>query len=85
MNIANFLRTRQFERTPSNAWFCLTMHKVSVKDVTEETAHQLGSKVACQCNFIKKETLAQVFYCKFCEIFKNTFVTEHLRATASIF
>ena len=85
MNIANFLKTRQFERTSSNAWFCLTMHKVSVKDVAEETAHQLGSKVACQCNFIKKETLAQVFYCKFCEIFKNTFVTEHLRATASIF
>ena len=25
------------------------------------------------CNFIKKETLAQVFYCEFCEIFKNTF------------
>ena len=24
------------------------------------------------CNFIKKETLAQVFSCKFCEIFKNT-------------
>ena len=25
------------------------------------------------CNFINKETLAQVFYCEFCEIFKNTF------------
>ena len=25
------------------------------------------------CNFIKKETLAQVFSCKFCEICKNTF------------
>ena len=25
------------------------------------------------CNFIKKETLAQVISCKFCEIFKNTF------------
>ena len=25
------------------------------------------------CNFVKKETLAQVFYCEFCEIFKNTF------------
>ena len=30
------------------------------------------------CNFIKKETLAQVFSCEFCEIFKNTFFTEHL-------
>ena len=35
------------------------------------------------CNFIKKETLAQVFSCEFCEISKNIFSTEHLRATAS--
>ena len=34
------------------------------------------------CNFIKKETLAQVFSCEFCEISKNTFFTEHLLATA---
>ena len=33
---------------------------------------------------IKKETLAQVFFCEFCEISKNTFFTEHLRATASV-
>ena len=36
------------------------------------------------CNFIKKETLAQVFSCEFCKISKNTFFTEHLWATASI-
>ena len=35
------------------------------------------------CNFIKKESLAQVFYCEFCEISKNTFFTEHLRIAAS--
>ena len=35
------------------------------------------------CNFIKKETLVQVFSCEFWEIFKNTFFTEHLEATAS--
>ena len=28
---------------------------------------------ASACNFIKKETLAQVFSCEFCEISKNTF------------
>ena len=33
---------------------------------------------------LKKETLAQVFSCEFCEISKNTFFTEHLCATASI-
>ena len=36
------------------------------------------------CNFIKKETLAQVFSCEFCEISKNTFFTGHLWATASV-
>ena len=35
------------------------------------------------CNFIKKETLSQVFSCEFCKIFKNTLFTEHLRTTAS--
>ena len=37
------------------------------------------------CNFIKKETLTQVFSCKFCEISKNTFFTEHPPVAASIF
>ena len=35
------------------------------------------------CNFIKKENLAQVFSCEFCEISKNTFFIEHLWKTAS--
>ena len=34
-------------------------------------------------NFIKKETLAQVYSCEFCETFKNTFFREHLRKAAS--
>ena len=33
------------------------------------------------CNFIKKETLVHMFSCEFCETFKSTFFTEHLRAT----
>ena len=42
-------------------------------------------KHPCQglCNFIKKETLAQVFSCEFCKISKNTFFAEHAWATAS--
>ena len=35
------------------------------------------------CNFIKKDTLAQVFSCELCEISKKIFFTEHLRTTAS--
>ena len=37
------------------------------------------------CNFIKKETLAQVFSCEFCEISKNIFFTEHLWTTATAY
>ena len=35
-------------------------------------------------NFTKKEILAQVFSYEFCKIYKNTFFTEHPRATAPI-
>ena len=43
------------------------------------------SKVAgdFNCNFIKKETLAQVLYREFCEISKNTFFTEYIWTGAS--
>ena len=56
------------------------------KDVLENFTKSTG-KHLCRpqaSNFINKETLAQVFSCEFCEIFKNTFFTEHLRTTASI-
>ena len=36
------------------------------------------------CNYIKKETLAQVFACEFCEIFKNTFSYRTPPVAASI-
>ena len=39
---------------------------------------------ASVCNFIKKETLALLFSCEFCEIPKSTFFTEHLWATAYV-
>ena len=35
-------------------------------------------------NFIKKETLAQVFSCEFRENSKNTFFTEQIWAIASV-
>ena len=36
------------------------------------------------CNFIKKETLAQVFSCEFCEIYKNTFFHRTPLVAASV-
>ena len=40
-------------------------------------------KTEAACNFIKKETLAHVFSCEFCEISKSNLFTEHLWTTAS--
>ena len=36
------------------------------------------------CNYIKKETLPQMFSCEFCEISKNTFFTDHIWTTGSV-
>ena len=36
-------------------------------------------------SFIKKETLAQIFSCEFCEMSKNIFLTKRLWATVSLF
>ena len=44
---------------------------------------QNSQEFAEDCNFIKKETLAQVISCEFCEISKNNFLTEHLRTASS--
>ena len=50
----------------------------------ENTCARVSFLIKLQAlNFIKNETLAQVFSCEFCEISKNTFLAEHLRVTAS--
>ena len=60
----------------------LKFHKIHWKTpVLESLSHWRCRPKAC--NFSKKETLAQVFVCEFCEIFKNTFFTKHLWTTAS--
>ena len=40
---------------------------------------------ASSLQLIKKETLALVFSCEFCEIFKSTFFKGHFQETASAF
>ena len=46
---------------------------------------QIHKKVrALACNFIKKETLAQIFSCEFCEISKN-FLQRTPLVAASVF
>ena len=34
-------------------------------------------------NFIKKETLTQVFFYEFCKIFRNSYFAEHVQTPAS--
>ena len=64
-----------------------TFHAVNFFTVT--TVNVINDIVFIFCsrpfNFIKKETLAQMFSCEFCEISKNIFFTEHLWTTASVY
>ena len=49
-------------------------HRISCKNFSYSIDSSSRPEVICKtCNFIKKETLAQVFSCEFCEISKNTF------------
>ena len=58
--------------------------RCSIKIVFLEIA-QNSQENTCACNFIKKETLAQVFSCEFCEVFMNTFSCRTPLITASFY
>ena len=57
--------------------------KIFSKFTGKHLCQSLLFNKASACNFIKKETLAQVFSCEFSKISKDTFFIEHLWATAS--
>ena len=70
----------------SSHWRCSARKGVLgnfVKFLGKHPCQSLFFNKVAACNFIKKETLAQVFSCEFCVISKNTFSTEHLWPTAS--
>ena len=54
------------------------------KGVFKISKNSLKNTCAQTCNFIKKETLAQTFFCEFCLIFKNAFSTEHMSCLVEI-
>ena len=84
---SNYFETNyQIIRNKSSHWRC-SVEKGVLRNFAKFTGKHL-----CQGpffsrseagNFIKKEIVAQVFSCKFCEISKNTFSTEYLGTTAS--
>ena len=53
------------------------------KGVFENFTKFTGKHLYQSLNFNKKDTLAQVFSCEFCEAFKDSFFTEHLWTAAS--
>ena len=63
--------------------------RCSIKKYVLRNFTKLTGEHLCQSlffnKFIKKETLAQMFPCKFCVICKNTFFAEHLWMTAPVF
>ena len=77
---------------PKNAFGGLLLYIMYTEQTNENTFTYIrSSHWRCSArknafrkrHFIKKETLTLVFSCEFCEISKNTFFTEHLRATIS--
>ena len=98
--LKNLLAWHLFWRTSVNDCFCTVLAPLAVTYPfyfifsTYRSSHCRCSvkKVFLEisqkaCNFIKKETLAQVLSCEFCEISSNMFSTEpaaeHLQGTAS--
>ena len=53
------------------------------KNLQENTCARVTFLIKVQASGLE-ETLAHVFFCEFCEILKNTFVTEHLWTTAFV-
>ena len=56
-----------------------------LKNFTKFTGRQLHQSLFLNkvATLLKKETVERMFSFEFCEIVKNTYFTEHLRATAS--
>ena len=62
------------------------MKKVFLKvwqNSQKNTCAKVSFLIKLQAYNFKKETLAQVFSCEFCKIFKNTPLREHIPTTAS--
>ena len=53
--------------------------KKVVLKISQNSQENTCVGVCLTWNFTKKETPTQLFYCEFCEIFKNTFFIKHLR------
>ena len=74
-----------FQKQPPEVFYKKVFLKISQNSQGNTCARFsfLRKLQASACNFIKKEILSQLFSCE--GVFKNTFLTEHLWVTASMF
>ena len=76
---AMILKTDTIQKQPPEVFYTKKFLK-NLKKLPGKHLYQglfLVNFQACAYNFIKRETLTQVFSCEFCEIFKNIFFTGH--------
>ena len=75
------------------AYFCSSVFHETLRNsglqmffqigVLKNFANFIGKQLCCSLFLIKLQASSQVFSCKICEIFKNTYLEEHLQATVS--
>ena len=63
---------------------CFSIQKQPSKAFCEKNLSQKFRKIHRKAPVLKKETLAQMFPCEFCEISKNISFIEHLLETTCI-
>ena len=91
INVAQTLHLEVVEKVHvcrSNHWRCFVKKGVLrnfAKFTKKHLCHTPVPSGLRPASFLKKESLAQLFSCEFCEIYKNTFFTEHLRTTTSVY
>ena len=76
------------QRSSRSELFCKKVFVEISQNSQENTSARVSFLIklrAWACNFNIRETLAQVFFCAFCEISKNTFLHRTPPVAASLF
>ena len=76
------------QRSSRPELFCKKVFVEISQNSQENTSARVSFLIKLQawtCNFNKRETLAQVFFCAFCEISKNTFLHRTPSVDGSVF
>ena len=80
---SHLLQSNYYEIVGLIDWTIKVPHRLSIFYLTEAVADSCKKGISEACNFIKNETLAQVFSREFCKMSKNTFSYRTLLVAAS--